>query len=148
MKRLISNFRRRPVLGFVLGLCVALIWSCSVGGPPQVDSLDSARTALNDYVLPKIDVANETVPDEAAARYATDQFEEPLPDVANAEHYNLVPDVANYPLYGAQPGGTTPSMSRFLALLKKPTSIARTSAGWWRSLKPLTSDRKPCLPVQ
>ena len=133
MKRLISNFRRRPVLGFVLGLCVALIWSCSVGGPPQVDSLDSARTALNDYVLPKIDVANETVPDEAAARYATDQFEEPLPDVAN------------YPLYGAQPGGNNTVYVEIFSSSEK-ANIDRQNERWLVEVAEAFNERQETLP--
>jgi Ca-activated chloride channel family protein len=132
MNRQILNRRRRPILAFLLGLCAVFVWSCSFAGSPQVDSLDSARTALNDYVLPKIDVATETIPDEAAARFATDQFEEPLPNVAD------------YPLYGAQPGGENTVYIEIFSSSEK-ANIDRQNERWLVEVAEAFNDRQETL---
>jgi len=133
MKRSSFSHRHRPVLGFLLGLWIVLIWSCSIGGPPQVDSLASARTALNDHILPKIDVATETIPNEAAARYATDQFEEPLPNVDD------------YPLYGAQPGGENTVYIEIFSSSEK-ANIDRQNERWLVEVAESFNERQERLP--
>lgn len=89
------RYRRRLWLGFVLGLCTSLLWGCfsststpNLGG---IDSIDSARNALQNKVLANIDVQTDVVDDAVAARYTVDQIEEPLPKIED------------FPLYGAQP---------------------------------------------
>lgn len=124
---------RRPLLGFLLGLCAALFWSCTWVSSPQVDSVDTARTVLNDYVLPKIDVTTETVPDEAAARYATDQFEEPLPNVAD------------FPLYGAQPGGNNTLYIEIFSSSEK-ANIDRQNERWLVEVADAFNARQETLP--
>ena len=92
------NQRWRLLAGFLLGVWVTLLGGCFGAGMPPVDSLESARNALNQAVLPIIDVADQRVADQLAVRYSVDSFDEPLPD----------PQA--FPLYGAQPdpGGLDP----------------------------------------
>jgi Ca-activated chloride channel family protein len=89
--------KSRRLLPFLLGLCAVLLWNCGPGSfpgaGPRVDSFDSAKAALEQQILPRIDVRTEVVNDAIAARYATDQVEDPLPNVQD------------FPLHGAQPGG-------------------------------------------
>ena len=133
MKSSIFSRRRRPLLGFLLGLCAVFVWGCTLASAPQVDSLEDARTALNDYILPKIDVATETIPDEAAARYATDQFEEPLPNVAD------------YPLYGAQPGGSNTVYLEIFSSSEK-ANIERQNERWLVEVAEAFNQRQETLP--
>ena len=89
--------RRRPLLPFLLALCAVLLWNCSPGQllnrAPQVDSVETARQALEQSVLPRIQVVDDLVSDDLASRYTTDQIEDPLPQAED------------FPLHGAQPGG-------------------------------------------
>jgi Ca-activated chloride channel homolog len=87
--------RRLPLIPFLLTLCAVLLWNCAAGGPnvPPVSSVETARQALEQSVLPRISVTDDVVSNELAARYTTDRIEDPLPNVAD------------FPLHAAQPGG-------------------------------------------
>jgi Ca-activated chloride channel family protein len=98
-----------------------------------VDSLETARTALNESILPKIDVATETVPDEAAARYTTDQFEDPLPNVED------------YPLYGAEPGGNNTVYIEIFSSSEK-ANIDRQNERWLVEVADAFNQRQETLP--
>jgi Ca-activated chloride channel family protein len=136
MKSLIRNRLYRLFLGFLLGLCAVSVWGCgpSLLGTPQVDSLDSARTALEKSILPKIDVQQEIVPDEAASRYATDPVEEPLPPVES------------FDLYAAQPssGGNTVYIEIFSSSEK--ANVERQNERWLVEVAKAFNERQETLP--
>ncbi|PSN05722.1 hypothetical protein C7293_31615, partial [filamentous cyanobacterium CCT1] len=94
--KIFSSRRYRLLAAFLLGLCLALLGSCGDGNPLSsvagVDSVESARSALESSIMPRIDVGSSLVADEVAARYTVDAVEEPLPPVEQ------------FPLYAAQPG--------------------------------------------
>lgn len=93
MLRLLSNrYCYRYVLGFLLGLGLALLGGCMANtSSSTVNSLETAQATVERSLLPNIQVATETVPDAIAARYAVDQLEAPLPQLDE------------FPLYAAQP---------------------------------------------
>lgn len=90
LKRLIPNRAHRQLLSVVLGLLVTLGAGCRPS-IPRVTSLEAAEAALNNRVLPSIEVVSDLVPDELASRYTVDQIAEPLPNIDD------------FPLYGAAP---------------------------------------------
>jgi len=79
----------------LIGLCLSLMWACSGDSIPPVDSFDSAQKVLQEKLLPKIQVDQEIIPDQVAARYAVDKISDPLPKLED------------FPLYGAQPSNDT-----------------------------------------
>ncbi|NEP19950.1 MAG: hypothetical protein F6J97_24195, partial [Leptolyngbya sp. SIO4C1] len=85
-------FRIRSLFAFLLGLGCVLAWGCQPAGVPQIDSAEAAQQALAQSVLPKINTTTSVVSDELALRYAVEPVEAPLPQVED------------FPLYGAQPG--------------------------------------------
>ncbi|MEY3297186.1 MAG: hypothetical protein RLZZ597_446 [Cyanobacteriota bacterium] len=129
--------RRRPLLAFVLGLCAVLLWNCGPGrlplGNSTINSAETARTALMESVLPQIDVGDEVVADEVAARYATDQIAEPMP---------LVTD---FPLYGAQPSsGNTVYVEIFSSSEK--ANVNRQNERWLVEVAEAFNQRQETLP--
>lgn len=89
-KRLIPNRTYRQLLTVVLGVFVALGVGCQPSAP-QITSLEAAEAALNNQVLPRINLVSDLVPDELASRYTVDQIAEPLPNIDD------------FPVYGAAP---------------------------------------------
>lgn len=131
------RYRRRPLLAFVLGLCAVLLWNCGPGrlplGNSTIDSAETARTALMASVLPQINVGEEVVSDEVAARYATDQIVEPIP---------LVTD---FPLYAAQPsGGNTVYVEIFSSSEK--ANVNRQNERWLVEVAETFNQRQETLP--
>jgi Ca-activated chloride channel family protein len=90
MKRFLKRFRLTFQHWLLLGLCLALLWSCT-GSIPQVDSFESAAKVLRENVLPKINVTESLIPDTVASQIAVEQVKEPLPKLED------------FSLYGAQP---------------------------------------------
>ena len=128
--------RRRPVLAFLLGLCAVFLWNCGPGqlpGGTAIDSPESAQAALVNSVLPKIDVIDEVVADEVAARYATDQVAEPIPRVED------------FPLYAAQPsGGNTVYVEIFSSSEK--ANVNRQNERWLVEVAEAFNQRQETLP--
>ena len=109
MKRLprlrLPRLYMRLALGFVLGFCLAWVWACTPDTSPDltapapqsntrgVNSTEKALQKLENKVLPRIQARTEVVPDEVAIRFAVDAVEAPLPNLED------------FPLYGAQPDG-------------------------------------------
>ena len=90
-----SRSRRRFVVWLVAGLSLTLLWGCfGGGGIGNVDSPEAAEQVLLDKVLPSIEMSEEFIPDQIAQSYATDSIREPLPDIED------------FPLYAANPGGS------------------------------------------
>jgi Ca-activated chloride channel family protein len=95
MKRF-ARLRVRLLLGFLIGLLGTLLWGCHpnfLGSAPKVDSQATAIQALQQSILPNIEVETQLVPEEVAVRYTVDQGVEPLPKLED------------FPLYGAKPSG-------------------------------------------
>ncbi|MBX2862452.1 MAG: VWA domain-containing protein [Leptolyngbyaceae cyanobacterium MAG.088] len=90
-KKLIPNRRHRQLLSLITGLIFTLSLSFLGGCQTSVDSLETAQTALNKRILPRINVVSDLVSDQLASRYTVDQIEEPLPKIDD------------FPLYGASP---------------------------------------------
>ncbi len=128
--------RRRPLLAFLLGLCAVFLWNCGPGGLPMgstIDSPESAQAALLNSVLPKIDVIDEVVSDEIAARYATDQSVEPIPQTED------------FPLYAAQPsGGNTVHVEIFSSSEK--ANVNRQNERWLVEVAEAFNQRQETLP--
>ncbi|MGB3311088.1 MAG: VWA domain-containing protein [Nodosilinea sp.] len=129
--------RRFPLLPFLIGLCAVLLWNCTpdqlTGGVPQVDSVEGARQALEQSVLPSINVEEEFVADQVASRYTTDQIEDPLPDI-NA-----------YPLYAAQPGGSNAAYIEIYSSSEK-ANVDRQNERWLVEVAEAFNQRQETLP--
>ncbi|MFG6098662.1 VWA domain-containing protein [Leptothoe sp. ISB3NOV94-8A] len=91
LKKLFPNRTHRQLISLILGLMFTLGLGGIGGCQSPVTSLETAQATLTKQVLPKINVASNLVSDEVASRYTVDQIAEPLPDIEN------------FPLYGAQP---------------------------------------------
>lgn len=91
LKILIPNRTYRQLLSAALGLFITLGLGFLGGCKSPVTSLETAQATLAKQVLPKINVVSNLVADEVASRYTVDQIADPLPDIEN------------FPLYGAQP---------------------------------------------
>jgi Ca-activated chloride channel family protein len=98
-----------------------------------IDSPESAQAALLNSVLPKIDVIDEVVSDEIAARYATDQSVEPIPQTED------------FPLYAAQPsGGNTVHVEIFSSSEK--ANVNRQNERWLVEVAEAFNQRQETLP--
>lgn len=115
-----------------------LLWNCGPGsfpgGSPRVDSLESAKAALEQSILPNIDVGNEVVSDAAASRFTTDQIEEPLP---------LVED---FPLYGAQPSGDSNTVYIEIFSSSEKANVDRQNERWLVEVAEAFNQRQETLP--
>ena len=135
MIRFLRRRTYRLVLGCLLGLGLALLASCMTSSRiPPVDSLESARTALAQTVLPQIEVGESIVPDEAAARYTTDQVDDPLPKLED------------FPLYSAQPqpGGNQVYIEIFSSSEK--ANIDRENERWLVEVANAFNQKQVTLP--
>ena len=99
-----STAVKRSLLAFLLGLSAVFLWNCGPGslpgsGPPRVESLEQARAALEQSILPNIEVSTEVVSDAAAARYTTDATPDPLPRLEDFPLYGATPQPGDNPLY-------------------------------------------------
>jgi Ca-activated chloride channel family protein len=126
--------RRLHLLPFLLGLCAVLLWNCAPGNQvPQVDSVESARQALEQSVIPNISVGEELIPDELAARYTTDQVDDPLPDISQ------------FPLYAAQPGGGNGVYLEIYSSSEK-ANVNRQNERWLVEVAEAFNQRQATLP--
>ena len=126
--------RRLYLLPFLLGLCAVLLWNCAPGNQvPQVDSVESARQALEQSVIPNISVGEELIPDELAARYTTDQVDDPLPDIGE------------FPLYAAQPGGGNGVYLEIYSSSEK-ANVNRQNERWLVEVAEAFNQRQATLP--
>jgi Ca-activated chloride channel family protein len=126
--------RRLYLLPFLLGLCAVLLWNCAPGNQvPQVDSVESARQALEQSVIPNISVGEELIPDELAARYTTDQVDDPLPDISE------------FPLYAAQPGGGNGVYLEIYSSSEK-ANVNRQNERWLVEVAEAFNQRQATLP--
>ncbi len=129
--------KSRYLLPFLLGLCAVLLWNCGPGSfpgsGPQVNSFDSAKAALEQSTLPKIDLRTEVVDDAIAARYTTDQIEDPLP---NAQ---------DFPLHGAQPGGGNSVYVEIYSSSEK-ANVNRQNERWLVEVADAFNQRQETLP--
>ncbi|PZV14224.1 MAG: hypothetical protein DCF21_13130 [Leptolyngbya sp.] len=126
--------RRLHLLPFLLGLCAVLLWNCAPGNQvPQVDSVESARQALEQSVIPNISVGEELIPDELAARYTTDQVDDPLPDISE------------FPLYAAQPGGGNGVYLEIYSSSEK-ANVNRQNERWLVEVAEAFNQRQATLP--
>ena len=131
-----SFLRRRLILPFLLGLCAVFLWNCgpgSMGGGPTVDSFETAQAALNQTILPNIQVVEDIIPDSIASRYATDSVAEPIPDASS------------FPLHAAQPsGGNTVYIEIFSSSEK--ANINRQNERWLVEVADAFNQRQETLP--
>jgi Ca-activated chloride channel family protein len=126
--------RRLHLLPFLLGLCAVLLWNCAPGNQvPQVDSVESARQALEQSVIPNISVGEELIPDELAARYTTDQVDDPLPDISE------------FPLHAAQPGGGNGVYLEIYSSSEK-ANVNRQNERWLVEVAEAFNQRQATLP--
>ncbi|MGG6238849.1 VWA domain-containing protein [Nodosilinea sp. AN01ver1] len=129
--------RRLPLLPFLIGLCAVLLWNCTpdqlTGNVPQVDSVEEARQALEQSVLPRISVGEDIVADAVASRYTIDQIEDPLPDVST------------FPLYGAQPGGANTAYIEIYSSSEK-ANVDRQNERWLVEVAEAFNQRQETLP--
>ena len=127
--------RRLPLLPFLLGLCAVLLWNCTPGGDrvAGVDSVESARQALEQTVLPRIGVGEDFISDELATRYTTDQIEDPLPDVNT------------FPLHGARPGGANTVYLEIYSSSEK-ANVDRQNERWLVEVADAFNQRQETLP--
>ena len=129
--------RRPPLLPFLLALCAVLLWNCSPGQllnrAPQVDSVETARQALEQSVLPRIQVVDDLVSDDLASRYTTDQIEDPLPQAED------------FPLHGAQPGGGNTVYVEIYSSSEK-ANVDRQNERWLVEVAEAFNQRQETLP--
>ncbi|MBD2234390.1 VWA domain-containing protein [Phormidium tenue] len=128
--------RRFPLIPFLISLCAVLLWNCTpdaFNGTPKVDSMESARQALEQSVLPKITVGEDLIPDEVASRYTTDQIVDPLPDVNT------------FPLYAAQPGGSNTAYIEIYSSSEK-ANVDRQNERWLVEVAEAFNKRQETLP--
>ncbi|WP_228053633.1 substrate-binding domain-containing protein, partial [Nodosilinea sp. LEGE 07298] len=129
--------RRLPILSFLIGLCAVLLWNCTpsqlTGGVSGVDSVEGARQALEQSVLPNISVGEDLVADEVASRYTTDRIEDPLPDVNT------------FPLYAAQPGGSNTAYIEIYSSSEK-ANVDRQNERWLVEVAEAFNQRQETLP--
>ncbi len=126
--------RRLPLLPFLLGLCAVLLWNCAPGSQvPQVNSVESARQALEQSVIPNINVGEELIPDALAARYTTDQVDDPLPDISE------------FPLYAAQPSGGNGVYLEIYSSSEK-ANVDRQNERWLVEVAETFNQRQETLP--
>ncbi|MBE9141428.1 VWA domain-containing protein [Nodosilinea sp. LEGE 07088] len=128
--------RRIPLLTFLLSLCAVLLWNCTptfLNRVPPVDSAETARQALERTVLPNISIGEDLITDEVAARYTTDQIEDPLPDINT------------FPLYGAQPGGGNTAYIEIYSSSEK-ANIDRQNERWLVEVADAFNQRQETLP--
>lgn len=129
--------RRLPILPFLIGLCAVLLWNCTpgqlTGNVPQVSSVEEARQALEQSVLPRISVGEDIVADAVASRYTVDQIEDPLPDVSTL------------PLYGAQPGGANTAYIEIYSSSEK-ANASRQNERWLVEVAEAFNQRQETLP--
>ncbi|MGB3199971.1 MAG: substrate-binding domain-containing protein, partial [Nodosilinea sp.] len=121
----------------LIGLCAVLLWNCTPGrlsgSVPQVDSVEGARQALEQSVLPRITVQEDFIPDQVASRYTTDQVEDPLPDINT------------FPLYGAQPGGSNTAYIEIYSSSEK-ANVDRQNERWLVEVADAYNQRQETLP--
>ncbi|TVQ07307.1 MAG: VWA domain-containing protein [Leptolyngbya sp. DLM2.Bin27] len=111
-----------------------LLWNCSPGNQvPQVNSVDSARQALEQSVLPRIQVGEDFIADELAARYATDQIDDPLPDIND------------FPLHAAQPSGGNAVYLEIYSSSEK-ANVDRQNERWLVEVADTFNQRQETLP--
>ncbi|MFQ4137429.1 VWA domain-containing protein [Nodosilinea sp. PGN35] len=128
--------RRLPPILFLLSLCAVLLWNCTpraFNGTAQVDSVESARQALERSVLPKINIGEDLIADEVASRYTTDQIEDPLPDVNT------------FPLHAAQPGGGNTAYIEIYSSSEK-ANVDRQNERWLVEVAQAFNQRQETLP--
>ncbi|MEO1069105.1 MAG: substrate-binding domain-containing protein, partial [Cyanobacteria bacterium J06638_6] len=128
--------RRIPLLAFLFSLCAVLLWNCTptfTNRMPAVDSTETARQVLERTVLPSITVGEDLIADEVAARYTTDQIEDPLPDINT------------FPLYGAQPGGGNTAYIEIYSSSEK-ANIDRQNERWLVEVADAFNQRQETLP--
>ncbi|HEY9647149.1 MAG TPA: VWA domain-containing protein [Chroococcidiopsis sp.] len=90
MNTIFRHLRLKFPHWLAVGLCLSILWSCGTG-LPTVDSTESAEKVLLENVLPNIQVEDNLVSDQLAARYSVDQIDDPLPALDT------------FPLYSAEP---------------------------------------------
>ncbi|MBE9112219.1 substrate-binding domain-containing protein, partial [Nodosilinea sp. LEGE 07298] len=114
-----------------------LLWNCTpsqlTGGVSGVDSVEGARQALEQSVLPNISVGEDLVADEVASRYTTDRIEDPLPDVNT------------FPLYAAQPGGSNTAYIEIYSSSEK-ANVDRQNERWLVEVAEAFNQRQETLP--
>ncbi|MEA5448796.1 VWA domain-containing protein [Leptolyngbya sp. CCNP1308] len=128
--------RRLPLILFLLSLCAVLLWNCTpgqTGRVAQVDSVESAQQALQQSVMPNINVGEDLIADEVASRYTTDQIEDPLPDVNT------------FPLYAAQPGGGNTAYIEIYSSSEK-ANVDRQNERWLVEVAEAFNQRQETLP--
>ncbi|NJL48530.1 MAG: VWA domain-containing protein [Leptolyngbyaceae cyanobacterium SM2_5_2] len=132
------SLRRHPLLAFLLSLCAVLLWNCGPvilpGSLPTVDSVESAQAALEKAILPKINTGTDVVSDEAAARYTTDQIEDPLPRVED------------FPLHAAQPGGSANAVYVEIFSSSEKANVDRQNERWLVEVAEAFNQRQETLP--
>ncbi|HSM83544.1 MAG TPA: VWA domain-containing protein [Nodosilinea sp.] len=129
--------RRLPLLPFLLALCAVLLWNCTPGQllnrPPEVNSPETARQALEQSLLSRIEVGEDIVSDDVASRYTTDQVQDPLPDVNS------------FPLYAAQPGGSNAVYVEIYSSSEK-ANVDRQNERWLVEVAEAFNQRQETLP--
>lgn len=133
MNRLFAYRPLRLFVGFLVGIAIASLSGCLSGTVPKVDSLETAHSALEQTLLPKISVATEVVSDEAAARYSVDRIEEPLPKLED------------FPLYGAQPGSGNQVYLEIFSSTEK-SNVDRQNERWLVEVADAFNARQEKLP--
>ncbi|MGD1908733.1 MAG: VWA domain-containing protein [Leptolyngbyaceae cyanobacterium] len=127
----------RRLLSFLLGMILALmpvVLSSCLEGVTPVDSLESAQAALENRVLPNIDIGVETVSDAVASRYAIDQIQEPLPNIED------------FPLYAATPQTGSNEVYLELYSSSEKANIDRQNERWLVEVAEAFNQRNETLP--
>lgn len=134
MNRLFRNRHFRFLVGFVLGVCIALLGGCGGNSVSSVDSVESARSALEGSILPNIDVADAEVSDEVAARYAVNPIDEPLPPLEQ------------FPLYAAQPDSGENQVYVEIFSSSEKANVERQNERWLVEVADAFNQRNETLP--
>ncbi len=98
-----------PILGLslILGACAA-----------PIDSFDSAQTALDQAILPRINLQEAYVADAVATRYAVEDIVEPLPDLES------------FPLYAAQPTQDPNTVTLEIFSSSEKANVGKANERW------------------
>ncbi|HEY9736836.1 MAG TPA: hypothetical protein V6D06_11155, partial [Trichocoleus sp.] len=120
--------------GFAIAFLISILGGCLFAPSiPKVDSLESARSALFQAVLPKMQVATEVVSDAVASRYSVDQIQEPLPQIEE------------FPLYSAHPSGGNEVYLEIFSSTEK-ANVDRQNERWLVEVADAFNARNETLP--
>ncbi len=100
------------------GVALALGWTLGSCGSPPVDSFESAQQAIDQSLLPRINLRQAYVSDSVASRYTLDDITEPLPNIDD------------FPLYAAQPSPDPDTLTLEIFSSSEKANVGTQNERW------------------